>query len=466
MLTDAFGALVVRGIGILLMFGSTTLTARLLGPEEYGTYTAALSLALLLATLAPMGSDRLLVRNLSTVKCPAEAGRETAIAHVCTALVAMLLLSGCVGAWLMNALVLNNLKWAQTSLMGSILFLPLTATYLRQWAAIPLIGTRRAVMPEQTFLPLLLTGSVLTLAVMNWRLTAPAIATMYAGMMVIVWIGSLLSRPLRDVFLSAWKESRAVTGQAVGRQMRDGLPFVSVAMGAVLSQASMPLVIAATCGFVESGYFALAMPYAALAAVPLGVFNLSMIPRCARHFRDGEFAEANHAVRSAATATFILAALISIVTWQLSPLLVRLLGEDYSTVCRLFPPLLLAAMVDCLTGPTIPVMQTMKMEVSYTRALFAYIPIQLGLIYSLGRVAGIEGAATAYLLARCLWNAVVLIRIYQVRGLIMLPYLRISHAIHEWSAVAEKVTPLRQSQQSSWKFPPTVDRTAETKRAA
>ena len=50
MLTDAFSTLFVRGLGILLMFASTTVTARLLGPEEYGTYTAALSLAMLLAT--------------------------------------------------------------------------------------------------------------------------------------------------------------------------------------------------------------------------------------------------------------------------------------------------------------------------------------------------------------------------------------------------------------------------------
>ena len=433
MLSDAFGTLIVRAIGIVLIFVSTTLTARLLGPTEFGTYSAALALALLLATLAPMGTDRILVRNLSTVRNHEEAGHETAIAHICTAIVAMLLLCGCLSAWLVNALILDNQKWAQTALLASILFLPLTVTYLRQWVAIPLIGTRRAVLPEQTILPLVFTSLIFVVFAAGLPFSSLSTAILYAAIMLVVWVGSLATKPLRSAYLSALR-ARPRPESSVRQRIIDGIPFVSVAIGGVLSQTCMPLVIAATCGFDETAHFALAMPYAALPAIPLGIFNLSMIPRCARHFQNGEFAEANHAVRSAATATFVLSALISLCTLTLSPWLVLLLGESYAPVCRLFPALLLAAIVDCLTGPTIPVMQTMRMEKSYSRALFAYFPIQVGLIYLFGKHAGIEGAALAYLIARCLWNVIVLIQIYQVRGLVMLPYLHMSRAIHEWSA--------------------------------
>lgn len=465
-LSDAFGTLVVRGIGILLMFASTTLTARMLGPEEYGTYTAALSLALLLATLSPMGSDRLLVRNLSTIQCSIEAGRETAMAHLCSAIVAMLLLTGSLGAWLISDRLLNNPKWAQTSLMASILFLPLTVTYLRQWVAIPIVGTRRAVMPEQTFLPLCFASTLLLTAATGLRLTAFAASLIYAGILLLVWAGSLQARPLRSVYLSAWKTRRDAGRASVAQQFRDGLPFVILAIGAILSQACLPLVIAFTCGFVDSGYFALAMPFAALAAVPLGVFNLSMIPRCARHFAHGEYAEASHAVRSAATATFALASVISVFIWLLSPQLTWLLGEEYSTVRRLLPPLLLAVMVDCLTGPTIPVMQTMKMEATYALSLFAYLPVQLGLIGWLGHVAGVEGAATAYLLSRCLWNILIVLRIYQVRGLIMLPYLRASQAVYEMSGPSEIPSRIPLLRHRSWSISPASQETGTPVRAA
>jgi O-antigen/teichoic acid export membrane protein len=434
MLSDAFGALVVRVFGIALMFVSTTLTARMLGPAEYGTYSAALALSLLLATLAPMGTDRILVRNLSVTKCAEAAGRETAIAHLCAALVAALLMAGTVIAWLTNALVLDNSKWAQTTMLATILFVPLTVTYLRQWVAIPLIGTRRALMPEQTILPVVFCAALLFSSAAGVRSTALTAAILYAGVLWLIWAVSVKTKSLGALYDSAFRTLKTAGKLPVRERLREGTSFVTVAVGAIASQSCMPLVIAATCGFADTAYYALAMPFAAIPAIPLGVFNLTMIPRCTRHYQNGEFAEANHAVRRAATATFAVAAVISIAVWSMSPYLILILGSDYAAVCRLLPFLLLAVMVDCLTGPTIPVMQTMGMEVPYARALFAYIPVQLGLVYWFGNRMGIEGAATAYLAARCLWNIAVVALIFKIRGLIMLPYLSPVKALTESSS--------------------------------
>ncbi len=431
MYTDAFGALAVRGFGIVLMFASTTLTARLLGPEEYGTYSAALSLALLMATLAPVGSDRLLVRNLSTIKCPQEAGHETAIAHLCTAIVAILLLAGLLGSWLFNVLLPGNTKWAATALMAAIMFIPLTVIYLRQWAAIPIIGSRRAMMPEQTMLPVTFSVALLLMAGLGWMPGAATTATTYSIVMIFIVIFSFRFGPIRDIYRSAWAALPGIAWPAIRQRFCNGIPFVSVGIGSTLSQRCMPLIIAATCGFEETAYFALAFPFAALAGTPLGAFNMTMIPHCARHYERGEFAEASHALRKAATATFLIGAVICFVTWQLSPWLITLLGKEYTTACRLFPPLLLGVMADCLTGPTIPVMQTMRMEKTYSHILFTFIPIQFCLVHWFGKAAGIEGTAYAYLVSRVLWNLVVVTRIYQVRGLTMLPYFHVMNALLE-----------------------------------
>ena len=64
-LSDALSALLVRAVGIVLVFVSTTMLAGFLGPAEYGTYSAALGLAMLLATLAPLGTDRILSQTLA-----------------------------------------------------------------------------------------------------------------------------------------------------------------------------------------------------------------------------------------------------------------------------------------------------------------------------------------------------------------------------------------------------------------
>jgi O-antigen/teichoic acid export membrane protein len=87
LLSDAFGAMTVRVVGMVLLFASTTLAARVLGPEEYGAFNAAFSLAVLLATFAPLGSDRIMLRNLSTSDSTDVTAREAALTHHTTAVV-------------------------------------------------------------------------------------------------------------------------------------------------------------------------------------------------------------------------------------------------------------------------------------------------------------------------------------------------------------------------------------------
>lgn len=450
--SDAFGTLAMRMVGVGLTFVSTPVIARLLGPLEFGAYSAAVALASLLAALAPLGSERILVRNLSATRSPDEVARETAIAHLCTGVVTAVVTIGLFVVWGCSGLVDGNPGWSRTALLAAVMFVPRTVLSLRQWLAIPLIGSRRAVMPEVTVLPFLFTTSLLLLAAAGLRLTAANAAVISGSMTVVVWIGALQTRGIREVYNSAWKAMQHATRSEVMSQYRNGLPFVSVGIGAVVTQSCMPIVIAATCGFEEAAYFALAFSCAGLATIPLPAFNLTMIPRCARLYKSGDFTGAQHAVRSAATATFSLAVALSIAMWLGSPVLTVLLGTDYSMVSRLLPALLLSMIVDCLTGPTNPVLQTMKMEQTHSRTLLAFLPIQFGLVFLLGSAVGIEGAAIGFLISRCLWNIVIFTRIYQVRGLVMLPYFGFMDAFRIPQPASDCESPKGRSEPSRWKF--------------
>ena len=93
-LSDALSALLVRAVGIVLVFVSTTMLARFLGPDEYGAYSAALGLAMLLATLAPLGTDRILSQTLAcaitkekpsnAVIADSDSAKAIAVAYRCT----------------------------------------------------------------------------------------------------------------------------------------------------------------------------------------------------------------------------------------------------------------------------------------------------------------------------------------------------------------------------------------------
>ncbi|MEI7700228.1 MAG: lipopolysaccharide biosynthesis protein [Planctomycetia bacterium] len=419
----ASGTLLIRALGILLLFASTTLTAKLLGPAEYGTYSAGLSLAMLLATLAPLGTDRILIRNLSIRPSLDDAAPEVRLTHRCALLVSGALLAGC----LVIALLCHQLRlypWRETTLLAALMFGPLTLTYLRQWIAIPLIGTRRAVMPEQILIPgcslILLPGLFL---LMPSALTARTAALLFSGLTITVWGLTSCHGVLKPLY-SAAIASNILPNGALRDRFHAGLPFVFVAVGGILCQRSIPLAVAAGCSFADTAQLSYAMLIAGLPSIPLGLLNMSLIPGFARLYHSGRNDESRVLARNAATLIFLISTALCAAIMVASPLFVRILGIQWQTVTVLLPALLLATIVDCLTGPTIPVMQTSGMERAYSRLLFAYIPLQLVLLYVFSRMAAVEGAALAYLLGRCIWNILVVVMIYRQRSLIMLPSLQ------------------------------------------
>lgn len=417
---DALSTLLVRVIGIGLMFGSTVLTTRVLGPYEFGVYSAGLALAMLLAALVPLGTDRILVRNLSVNPDRRNIGGEIALAHRCTAIVAGLVIPLCLLAALILTYAFNRPHLGLTAILTTVMLVPLSVTYLRQWIAIPLAGTRQAVFPEQVLYPLL---SSALMGLLIWRsqpMTAWTATVVNSLMTLGIWVLSLRTEPLRGAYLAAVRHDGPPPA-TVSERLSEGMPFVWSAIGAILCQKCMPLVVAAGCGFADTAHFSLAMMITALPAIPLGILNLSLVPQFARLHSEGNLEGARQLGRRSAAATFVAALLVSIGIWLGRPVLLYFFDARYTLVIGLLPALLLAAIVDCLTGPTIPVMQTMDMERTYSRALFLWIPIQLVTNFVLSRSLEADGAALGYLLGRCLWNVMVVALIYQRHGFVMLP---------------------------------------------
>ena len=423
--SDALFTLLVRAIGIGLLFASTTATAVILGSEQYGQFSSALSLALLYATAAPLGTDRVLVRRLS-IGGQDTAAAELALTHRCSLLpAACISLSSLISAVICQ--LLGYTDWARTLTLAVLMALPLTLTYLRQWAAIPLVGTRSAILPEQFLIPLL---SLFLLGLL-WLFQLPlAAAPAAAGTALLtfgIWLATVSTGRLSTVYREALQVSPA-DSNTIRSRTREGLPFVLVATGVLLAQRCLPVAVAAGAGFADSAQFSWALMASGIASLPLGILNLSLMPGFARLHHQGDLNGARLLARHAATMTFLAAVSAATVLLAGAPLLEPLLGPQYSQVPALLPPLLLAVLVDCLTGPTIPVMQTTGLERLYGRCLAVHLPLQLLLIFSLSRLGGTQGAAVAYLIGRLTWNIAIFLLIRRHRQLIMLPSLHCAAA--------------------------------------
>jgi O-antigen/teichoic acid export membrane protein len=429
----------VRAVGIVLVFVSTTMLARFLGPAEYGTYSAALGLAMLLATMAPLGTDRILSQTLArTIKNDSsnpqgsttdDSAKAIAVAYRCTIMSIGVLLTVLMAFVLFGTLTGMSSAWNATALSAAVILVPLTLSYLRQWIAMPIVGTSRAMLVEQTLLPSAVILVVVISKISGWRFSALSIAAIYGTGSALIFAGSISLGRLRELHAVALKLASGVTRDDVSSMIRRGLPLVAVSIGAVASQSTLPMAIAAGSGFENAACFALAMPYATLPAVPLGVLGLSLIPQCARLHATGEISQANHCVRSAATLTFWSAFVIALGIWLISPHLTQILGPQYHAVAEVMPVLLLAVLIDCLTGPTVPVMQTMGLQRFYAKAFFGHWPLQIILVIAVGGTWGLMGAAAGYLISRAIWNLLIVVQIHRFPGLLMLPYLNPLHAL-------------------------------------
>lgn len=425
---EAISAMVVRALGIGLTFISTTTLARIMGPDSYGAYSTALATATLMAALAPLGTDRTLVRTLSSSIESRNCGNQVAVVHAATGLIALSFLACSVATYFVGAFALEGEGTALTALQTAILVVPLTLVYLRQWMAIPLIGTRRAVAMEQIALPSATVIITLAAYMLNVRFQATHMSIVTAILLTILWAVSTQQAKMKPLYVAGIHSLRSVRLDELKRSLTEGLPFVSVAIGSVLTQSCIPVVIALSAGFSAAAFFALAAPYAALAAIPLGMFALSMFTTCTQHYERREWQEANHSVRSAATATFGLSVFIAGAVWLAAPAITVFLGHNYEPVRRILPILLLSTIIDALTGPTIPVMQTMHLERLHARLMLFFVPIQFAMIWSLTTLIDVEGAAIGYFASRCLWNVAIVNSIYRQRGLLMLPYLSVLNA--------------------------------------
>ncbi|MEZ6034281.1 MAG: lipopolysaccharide biosynthesis protein [Planctomycetaceae bacterium] len=424
LLSDAFGAMTVRVVGMVLLFASTTLAARVLGPEEYGAFNAAFSLAVLLATLAPLGADRIMLRNLSTTDSTEVNAHETALTHHTTAVVGIaLFVVLMLGVLLGNTVGISD-SWQVTFFLSAVMFFPVALTYLRQWVAIPMLGTRQALMPEQTIIPLGFMVILWILKVSGSELTAFSASCAYAGVMLALWLWTVQQGILGKIYAQATQQQ--LTLAAIAQRVREGLPFTGVALGTAMLNRSLPLVVVATCGFSAAAQFSIAHSFANLAGIPLGILNLCILPRCTTLVRNSSLHEASRLVGSTAGLALLMSAGIGITTCILSPVAIELLGASYSQISLILWLLVIAAVCDAIPGPSIALLQAMHLEGLWSRIVLTFVPLQLATVWVASHLGGLTGAAIGYLVTRAIYNLLIVGAVYYMRGILIVPRFSLS----------------------------------------
>lgn len=413
----------VRFCGIGLSYLTLLFLTRNLGTADYGAFSAVLSLSALLATLMTAGTDRIATRSISSMGKDSrlELIREVVVTHAVALVGIGLGLGALAAANLFGGALLNTGSIGMMACLAMIVFPVMVLVTVRQWIALPLHGAAASILPEQIILPAVLLGSAVALQVAGFPIDLQTAVILYAISGLIAWwiglkysaVRSLLNEGLRD----------RVSPREVFARVRSGMPFLSATLSTVMMNRAVPLLVATICGFSATGRLAAAVQLAALAAVPLTVVNLAIVPRCVRQHSRGDSAGLARTVRLACTlcvaATVPLAAGIVF----FSDFAIYLLGPDFDGTAGLLSILVIGQCINACCGPNGSILQMIGYEKLYSSALLMTNSAQVVAVLLASVTGNLMAIAIAIVVVEGIRNLVLSGLLWQKERLLMLPTL-------------------------------------------
>lgn len=320
-----FGLRVVRGG---LGFITSLILARLLGPQDFGAYSVALAIGWLLAGVAVVGTQQLLIREIAVARAQARWDRLQGVLRwtsrvVWLSAIALCGVAAAVAATLgdrLDPLILN-------SLWPALLLVPLGAQIARRQGAMQ--GLEQLItgqVPELLVQPLLMLGLIavadtlaregLTASLAVWlRVFAAAVA---------LWLGHrLLKHALPRVALGA----HPVEGRRGWRRACAGFLVLSVTP-LLVAQAPVAM-LGSIRGAEEAGIFAITLALAEILQFVTLAVSSALAPRIAAcHARAALDPMQDLLVKGARTLLLICVAMAALGIAYGDSLL-ALLGEPY-----------------------------------------------------------------------------------------------------------------------------------------
>jgi O-antigen/teichoic acid export membrane protein len=421
---DRLRAQLVRALlgsgGLQLLNAPLTLVAasvlaRYLGPDGYGAYSLALSIALLLAIPARLGLPALLIREISRFQLNEQWGllrgllRRATQAVLCASLVL-----GMLGAVVL-AILANRLPSHQVGTIAlALILVPFLALGDIRGASLrgfrkPLLGQLPELLLRPLFLLILVTSASFFMVLDARQAMALQLLSTIGAFLVGAFLLRLILPPrVRTARLEydvpAWRRSIGL------------LLLVSVLQ--VVNAQSDILMLGLLRGPGQVGVYRAATQVSMLVSFVLVVVNVTTAPYLARLVAAGD-RDTLQRVATAA-ARLVVCAALPVATGLLvfgPRILSVVFGAEYASGHTAMSILAIGQMVNAATGSTGLLLNMSGYEQNTATALGIATATHIAMNLWLIPLLGIEGAALASATSLALWNVILFWRVRRVLGI-------------------------------------------------
>ncbi|MBE7927345.1 oligosaccharide flippase family protein [Pseudomonas saudiphocaensis] len=310
----------VLGFRLLVQAGTLLLVARMLGPQQFGVFTALAALAVVLGTLATCGAHLVLLSEVS--KEPARRQEILPYAIPCTLLCGSLLLL----LYLMLCVyVLENANMALQVLLAiglaELVLQPLLTLLVVEQQALGRIARSQLLLALPLFLRLLAALIVVfwqpnnPLLVFVWLYWLAAVTALFAGYVSLAQPWPALNR---------WHMPN-------GKQWRNMSGFGVLAITTAGPSELDKVLAVQLLPPVAGGLYAAGSRIIGAATLPVVAMMLSVLPRLFRNEQEPS-AAMTRLLRWIIAACLIYSLLLATLLWFTAPVFAWVLGEQYEGV--------------------------------------------------------------------------------------------------------------------------------------
>jgi O-antigen/teichoic acid export membrane protein len=409
LLSDSAATVVLRVGAALLAFVTSIVLARSLGPEGYGTVAYVLSWTAVLGTLAGLGVERIVVRDLSACKERGELGpgralvRETSLGAVLAGCVAIL------GAW--GVITLLDLPAA----LSLAFFLALPLVVLEPLSRLRLAALQGLGLVVRSQLPELLLRPVLMLSgvCLVWVLLPSPLEP--GTVLVVAVLAGASGGALGEVLLR-WR-FKGTPSLPPPPWLALAAPLLLVQLLHVITNRADLILLSMFRDVAEVGVFNVAARLADILGMALIATNFVLAPRLAAAWTRKDMSEAQ-ALLTKATRGVTLASLGLVLGLAVfGPWIVGLYGPGFSEAYLPLLALMAGRIVSAGFGSVGVVLVTAGREKALLVGVASGAGVNILLNLLLIPPFGAMGAATATAVSIIVWNLVLGVLVKRKTGL-------------------------------------------------
>jgi len=406
---DGLASLALRVSAACLALLLSTILARGLGPEGYGTYSFILSLVLVAVVPAQLGLPELLVRETARATLAADWPLLRGIWRWATvAIIASSLLTILLGLAFAITFGAESHLLSPTTLLWGLILIPLIS--LTRLCGGMLQGLRRIVagqVPDGIALPafLLAIVSILLILDSSTRLSPPIVLALHtASAALALAMAAWLARRFRPPQIT----HNTVPVYRARHWLASALPLAFVAGMAVVNTQTDTIMLGILMTPEDVGLYRVAAQGSALVSLGLGAIAMLAMPYYAQFHAAREIGQLQHFATAVARATLALAIPVALVFVVLGkPILRSLFGADYLPAYPALVILSLSHVIHAYFGLLGPLLNMAGHE-RVTAAGIAFASV-CNVAFNLIAIPlyGVTGAAGATAATLVIWNLVL-----------------------------------------------------------